>query len=32
MSRRELSEEEHELWRGIARSLKPLRKRAVAAG
>ena len=28
MSRRELSEEEHELWRGIARSLKPLRKRA----
>ena len=28
MSRRELSEEEHELWRSIARSLKPLRKRA----
>lgn len=28
MSRRELSDEEHELWRGIARSVKPLRKRA----
>jgi DNA-nicking Smr family endonuclease len=28
MSRRELSEEEHELWRSIAGSLKPLRKRA----
>jgi len=31
MSRRELSEEEHELWRGIARSVKPLRKRAARA-
>jgi DNA-nicking Smr family endonuclease len=31
MSRRELSEEEHELWRSIARSLKPLRKRAARA-
>jgi DNA-nicking Smr family endonuclease len=28
VSRRELSDEEHELWRGIARSVKPLRKRA----
>ena len=28
MSRRELSDEEHELWRGIARAVKPLRKRA----
>jgi DNA-nicking Smr family endonuclease len=27
VSRRELSDEEHELWRGIARSVKPLRKR-----
>jgi DNA-nicking Smr family endonuclease len=27
MSRRELSEEEHELWRSIARLVKPLRKR-----
>ncbi len=31
MSRRELSEEERALWRGIARSLKPLRKRAARA-
>jgi DNA-nicking Smr family endonuclease len=29
VSRRELSDEEHELWRGIARSVRPLRKRAV---
>jgi DNA-nicking Smr family endonuclease len=29
VSRRELSDEERELWRGIARSVKPLRKRAV---
>jgi len=28
VSARELSDEEHELWRGIARSVKPLRKRA----
>jgi len=28
VSRRELSDEEHELWRDIARSVKPLRKRA----
>ncbi len=28
MSRRELTEEERALWRGIARSVKPLRKRA----
>ena len=29
MSRRTLSEEERELWRGIARAVKPLRQRAV---
>lgn len=28
MSRRELSDEERALWRGVARSVKPLRKRA----
>ena len=28
MSRRQLSDEERELWRGIARSVKPLRRRA----
>jgi DNA-nicking Smr family endonuclease len=31
VSRRELSEEERALWRSIARSLKPLRKRAARA-
>ena len=31
VSRRELSEEERALWRGVARSLKPLRKRAPRA-
>jgi DNA-nicking Smr family endonuclease len=31
VSRRELSDEERALWRGVARSLKPLRKRAVRA-
>ena len=31
MSRRELSEEERGLWRGFARSVKPLRKRATRA-
>jgi len=31
VSRRELSEEERALWRGVARSVKPLRKRAARA-
>jgi DNA-nicking Smr family endonuclease len=31
VSRRTLTEEERELWRGIARSVKPLRKRAKRA-